>query len=151
MRQCAVAAYVVDILHNASLMSLQSDTAPHRASTTWSGLKGERLIVPSLQLSSIEQHLAQAGVAFRPMMVLDRLNTIVAMVEAGHGTGILPSHALPAGQRRRVRTSRLINPTVPIEFYQIRSRSRKLSAAAEECTTFSRAYIARWAGRAGLP
>jgi len=153
MRQCAVAAYVVDILHNASLMSLQSDTAPHGASTTWSGLKGERLIVPSLQSvrSTIEQQLARAGVAFGPLMVLNHLDTIVAMVEAGHGTGILPSHALPACQRRRVRTSRLINPTVPIDFYQIRNRSRKLSPAAQEFTTFLRAYIARWAGRAGLP
>jgi DNA-binding transcriptional LysR family regulator len=130
-----------------------SDAAPHRASTTWSGLKGERLIVPSLQpvRSTIEEHLAQAGVAFRPAMVLNRLETIVAMVEAGHGTGILPSHALPACQRRRARTSRLINPAVPIDFYQIRSRSRRLSAAAEEFTTFLRAYITRWAGRAGLP
>ena len=86
-----------------------------------------------------------------PAMSLNRLDTIVAMVEAGHGTGIVPSFALPACQRRRVRTSRLINPTVLVDFYQIRSRSRKLSAAAEEFTTFLQAYIARWAGRAGLP
>jgi DNA-binding transcriptional LysR family regulator len=46
-----------------SLMVIRtdSDTAPHRASTTWSGLKGERLIVPSLQpvRSTIEQNLAR--------------------------------------------------------------------------------------------
>jgi DNA-binding transcriptional LysR family regulator len=95
--------------------------------------------------------LVKAGVSFRPAMVLNRLDTIVAMVEAGHGTGIIPSFALPACQRCRVRTSRLVNPTVPVDFYQIRSRSRKLSAAAEEFTTFLRAYIAHWAGRAGLP
>jgi len=138
-----------------SLMVIRtgSETAPHRASTTWSALKGERLIIPSLQpvRSRIEQHLAEAGVASRPVMALNRLDSIVAMVEAGHGTGILPSHAFPACQRRGVRTSRLINPTVPIDFYQIRSRGRKLSAAAEEFTTFLRGYIARWAGRAGLP
>ena len=130
-----------------------SDTAPHRASTTWSALKGERLIVPAQQpvRSTIEQHLAQAGVSFRPAMLLNRLDTIVAMVEAGHGTGIVPSFALPACQRRRVRTSRLINPTTPVDFYQIRSRSRRLSGAAQEFTTFLQAYIARWAGRAGLP
>jgi LysR family transcriptional regulator, carnitine catabolism transcriptional activator len=130
-----------------------SDMAPHRASTTWSALKDERLIVPSLQSvrSTIEVHLAQAGVSFRPSMVLNRLDTIVAMVEAGHGTAIVPSYALPACQRRRVRMSRLINPTVPVDFYQIRSRCRKLSASAEEFTTFLQAYIARWAGRAGLP
>jgi DNA-binding transcriptional LysR family regulator len=131
----------------------ESETAPRRASTTWSGLNGESLIVPSFDpvRSMIQQHLQHAGVSFRPAMVLNHLDTIVAMVEAGHGTGIVPSYALPACERRRVQTSRLTNPTVPIDFYQIRSRGRRLSAAAAEFTTFLQAYIARWAGRAGLP
>jgi hypothetical protein len=47
--------------------------------------------------------------------------------------------------------SPLINPTVPIEFYQIRNRGRELSPEAEEFTTFLQGYIARWAGRAGVP
>lgn len=131
----------------------ESETVPRRASTTWSALKGEPLIVPSLDpvRSIIEQHLTEAGVSSSPVTVLNRLDTIVAMVEAGHGTGIVPSFALPACQRRRVVMSRLTNPTVPIDVYQIRSRGRKLSQAAEEFATFLQAYIARWAGRAGLP
>jgi len=137
------------------LMVIRSDTetAPRRASTTWSALKGERLILPSFPFlrSTIEQHLAQAGVPFGSAMVLKSLDTIAGMVEAGHGTGILPSFAQPACYRRRVGISRLTNPTVPVDFYLIRSRSRKLSAAALEFTTFLQAYIARWAGRAGLP
>ena len=129
------------------------ETAPRRTSTTWSALQGETLIVPSLEpvRSVIERRLAEAGVSSRPAVVLNRLDTIVAMVEAGLGTGIVPSHALLACQRRRVMTSRLTNPTVPIDFFQIRSRGRKLSQAAEEFATFLQAYIARWAGRAGLP
>jgi len=47
--------------------------------------------------------------------------------------------------------SRLINPTVPMDFYQIGNRSRKPSEAAEEFSTFLQGYIARWAGRSGLP
>ena len=47
--------------------------------------------------------------------------------------------------------SRLINPTVPVEFYQIRNRGRTLSPMAEEFSTFLQSYIARWAGRAGVP
>jgi DNA-binding transcriptional LysR family regulator len=131
----------------------ESETVPRRASTTWSALKGEPLIVPSLDSvrSMIEQQLRQAGASSRPAMVLNHLDTIVAMVEAGHGTGIVPSYALPACERRRVQVSRLTNPTVPVDFYQARSRGRKLSAAAVEFTTFLQAYIARWAGRAGLP
>jgi hypothetical protein len=46
--------------------------------------------------------------------------------------------------------SRLINPIVPVDFFQIRNRGRKLSAAGEEFTTFLQGYIARWAGRAGV-
>lgn len=131
----------------------QSDTAPRRASTTWSALKDESLILPSLEAvrSIIEEHLARAGVSARPAMMLNRLDTIVAMVEAGQGTAVVPSYAQPACQHRRVVVSRLTNPTVPIDFYQIRNRGRKLSAAAEEFATFLQGYIARWAGRAGLP
>ena len=47
--------------------------------------------------------------------------------------------------------SRLINPTVPVDFHLIRNRGRKLSPAAEEFTTFLQAYIARWAERAVMP
>jgi DNA-binding transcriptional LysR family regulator len=116
-------------------------------------LKGERLILPSpaSMRAMIDQHLAQAGVASRPAMVLNRFDTLIAMVEAGEGTGIVPSSALPVCQRRHVVMSRLINPTVPVDFYQIRNRGRKLCPAAEEFTTFLQAYIARWAGRAGVP
>ena len=77
--------------------------------------------------------------------------TIVGMVEAGQGTAIVLSYAQPACQHRRVVMSRLTNPTVPIDFYQIRNRGRKLPAVAEEFATFLQAYIARWAGRTGLP
>ena len=84
-------------------------------------------------------------------MLLNRLDTIVGMVEAGHGTAIVPSYALPACKHRRVVISRLTNPTVPIDFYQIRNRGRQPSEEAEEFATFLRDYIARWAGRAGLP
>lgn len=129
------------------------ESAPRRASTTWSALDGESLILPSLESvrSLIEAHLSQAGVSARSTMVLNRLDTIVGMVEAGQGTAIVPSYAQPACQHRRVVMSRLTNPTVPIEFYLVRSRGRKLPAVAEEFTTFLQAYIARWAGRTGLP
>ena len=138
-----------------ALMVIRSEpeTGARRTSTTWSALKGESLILPSLESvrSLIERHLTQAGVTSPPAMVLNHLDTIVGMVEAGQGTAIVPSYALPACQRRQVVVSRLINPTVPVDFHQIRNRGRKLSPAAEEFTSFLQAYIASWAGRAGLP
>jgi LysR family transcriptional regulator, carnitine catabolism transcriptional activator len=131
----------------------ESESAPRRASTTWSALNGESLILPSLESvrSVIERHLMQARVSAPSTMVLNRLDTIVGMVEAGQGTAVVPSYAHPACQHRRVVMTRLTNPIVPIEFFQIRNRGRKLPPVAEEFATFLQAHIARWAGRAGLP
>jgi LysR family carnitine catabolism transcriptional activator len=130
-----------------------SEGAPRRASMTWSALKGERLILQAPTNAArqlIDRHLAHAGVASRPAMVLNRLDTMIAMVEAGQGIAIIPSFALPVCRRRSVVMSRLINPTVTMDFYQIRSRGRTLPAAAEDFTAFLQSYIARWAGSAGV-
>ena len=136
-----------------SLMVIRPDspTTARRTSTTWSALRGERLILPSPMRALIDEHLAQAHVIAEPPMVVNRFDTLIAMVEAGEGTGIVPSSALPVCQRRHVVMSRLINPTVPVDFYEIRHRGRKLSPAAEEFTAFLQGYIARWAGRTGVP
>jgi hypothetical protein len=41
--------------------------------------------------------------------------------------------------------SRGMNPVVPLDFYQIRHRGRKLPSFAEEFTSFTQNYIAGWA------
>jgi DNA-binding transcriptional LysR family regulator len=138
-----------------SLMVIRpdNDAAPRRTSTTWSALKEERLIsvppiVPFQQL--VDKCLAQAGAAHPPIQVLNRLDTLIAMVEAGEGIAVIPSFALPACRHRKVVMSRLINPTVTQDFYLIWNRARKIPPAAEEFTSFLQNYIARWAGRAGV-
>ena len=132
----------------------ENGTAPRRSSMTWSALKGERLILqapPAPLRKLIDQHLALAGLDSQSAMALNRLDTLIAMVEAGEGTGVVPSSALPVCRHRHVVMTRLVNPTVLVDFYQIRNRGRKLSPAAEEFSTFLQGYIARWAGRAGVP
>ena len=131
----------------------EDDTAPRRTSTTWSALKGERLlslspINPIQQL--IDRHLAEAGVTSEPTMVFNQAHTLIAMVEAGQGIAILPSTGLAACRSRRVVASRLINPTVTLDWYHIRTRGRKLHPAAEEFASFLQGYIGRWAGRSGV-
>ncbi|MEP6916288.1 MAG: LysR family transcriptional regulator [Acidobacteriota bacterium] len=131
-----------------------SGTAPRRTSMTWSALKGERLILqapPSPLRQLIDDHLAQAGVDARSAIVLNRLDTLIAMVEAGEGIGIGPSSAMPVCRHRNVLMTRLVNPAVAVDFFQIRNRGRKLSPAADEFSTFLQGYISRWAGRAGMP
>jgi DNA-binding transcriptional LysR family regulator len=132
----------------------ESDTAPRRGSMTWSALKGERLILqapPAPLRQLIDGHLARAGVASRSAMEVNRLDTLIALVEAGEGTGIVSASTLPVCRHRNVVMTRLVNPVVQVDFHQIRNRGRKPSAAAEEFSTFLQGYIARWAGRAGVP
>jgi LysR family carnitine catabolism transcriptional activator len=138
-----------------SLMVIRPDNDPalRRASTTWSALKGETLI--SLSWTSalqqlINKHLAQGAVVSPTTIVLNSLDTQIAMVEAGHGIAVIPSFGLPACRNRRVVMSRLINPVVTLDFHQIRNRGKKLPAAAEDFTSFLQSYIARWAGRSGI-
>jgi LysR family transcriptional regulator, carnitine catabolism transcriptional activator len=132
----------------------ESGTSPRRSSMTWSALKGERLILqapPAPLRQLINEHLAQAGVDARSAIEVNRLDTLIAMVEAGEGTGIVSASTLPVCRHRNVVMTRLVNPVVLVDFYQIRNRGRKLSPAAEEFSAFLQGYIARWAGRAGLP
>jgi len=139
-----------------SLMLIKPDdaTVARRGSVTWSALKDERLVLQTRAApvrDLIDHHLAEASVDARSALVVNSLEMLIAMVESGEGAGIVPSYALPACRRRNVTMTRLINPTVPVDLFQIRHRGRKLPPAAEEFTTFLQGYIARWAGRSGVP
>jgi LysR family transcriptional regulator, carnitine catabolism transcriptional activator len=138
-----------------SLVVIRPDNDPafRRATTTWSALKGEKLISlpPSLPLQQlIDKHLARAGVADKPSLVLNYLTTQVAMVEAGEGVAIIPSYGQLVCRGRKVVMSRLINPVVHVDFSQIRHAGRKLPPVAEEFTSFLQSYSARWAGHSGV-
>lgn len=114
----------------------------------WSALKGEsfvtvRPIVPMQQL--VDRHLAKASVVYQPGLVVNHLHTLIAMVGAGMGIAIVPYFAFPECHRRGLMMSRLVNPAVNYDFYQIRKGGRKLPAAAEEFTSFLKDYIAGWA------
>ena len=126
----------------------------HRTSYPWSALRNERLILqapPAPSRRVIDEQLSRLGLSSQSALSLNRLDTVVAMVEAGHGIGIVPSFVLPVCQYRKVVMSRLVNPKVNIDFHQIRNRGRKLSEAADDFASFLQAYIARWSGRAGMP
>jgi LysR family transcriptional regulator, carnitine catabolism transcriptional activator len=138
-----------------SLMVIRPETDPvlYRSSTTWSALKGEKLV--SLPSSSplqrlIDRHLAQAKVTSQCDIVVNSLDTQIALVEAGEGIAIIPSYGLPVCRNRRVVMSRLINPAVTLDFHQIRNQGKKLPPSAEHLTSFLQGYIARWAGRSGI-
>jgi LysR family transcriptional regulator, carnitine catabolism transcriptional activator len=142
-------------LFRFSLMVIRADNGnqSRAATTTWSALKGEKLISlpPSIPLQQlVDRQLAKAGVAYQPNLTVNYLNTQIAMVEAGQGVAIIPSYGLPACRSRKLAMSRLINPVVPLDFSQIRPGGRKLPPVAEDFTSFLQSYIASWAGRSGI-
>jgi|SRR5262245_28169739 len=130
-----------------------NDSGFRPASTAWSALKAQALISlpttnPTQQL--ISRHLARAGVTFQHNVVLNYLDTVIAMVEAGQGIAIIPSFAIPACRSRKVVMSLLTSPVVNLSFYQIMNRGRRLPVGADDFTSFLKSYIARWVGRAGV-
>ena len=139
-----------------SLMAIHGERslARSRSSIPWSALRQEKLMLqapPAPLWPLIDQCLSRAGISANNAVLLNRLDTIIAMVEAGHGTGIIPSIALPVCQYRKVVMTRLVNPTVTLDYYQIWNRGRRLSPAADDFADFLQEYIARCAGRAGVP
>jgi LysR family transcriptional regulator, carnitine catabolism transcriptional activator len=137
-----------------SLMIIRadSDSAAHRASTTWSSLQGEDMI--SLPHGSpiqkmVDKHLTKAGVVCRIAAVVNLLDTQIAMVEAGEGIAVIPAFGLAAVRNRHVVMSRLVSPVVNLDFFQISDRGKTLPSGANEFTAFLKSYISRWAGRSG--
>lgn len=130
-----------------------TELARPRATITWAALHGEKLL--SLRTGSpiqkvIDMQLARAKVVPVVTDVFNALDTQLAMVEAGHGIAIIPSFGIPACRNRGIVMTRLIKPTVTVDFHQIRNRGAKLPAGSAAFTAFLQDYIARWAGRAGI-
>jgi DNA-binding transcriptional LysR family regulator len=95
--------------------------------TRWSELRNKPLIGlppenPVQQL--IEEHLKRIGRANEERPVYENFQTVLAMVESGFGVAVLPSFVAPACRRYRVRMSVLVEPLVPLSFYQITKKGR---------------------------
>jgi LysR family transcriptional regulator, carnitine catabolism transcriptional activator len=124
-----------------------------RPTASWTSLRGERFVTlqPSVPLQQfVDRNLAKAGISYQPGLVLNNLYTQIAMVQAGEGIAVVPSFALQECRTRGLLVSSLVNPTVHLDFYQIRKGGRKLSPVAEEFTAFLKNYIVAWAGESGL-
>jgi len=136
-----------------ALIRAEKDPAFRPATAAWSALKGDQLIslAPSTPMQQfVDEHLARAGVMGQPALVVNYLNTQIAMVEVGEGMAIIPSYAQLACRDRKVVMSRLTNPVVHVDACQVRLAGRKLPPIAEEFTSFLPSHFAGWAGRSGI-
>jgi DNA-binding transcriptional LysR family regulator len=83
----------------------------------------------------IDEHLAKTGVRWQRGVVVNFMDTQIALVEAAEGIAVIPSFGLPACSNRKVVMSQLINPVVNLEFYQISNRGKKLPPAPTNSLT----------------
>ena len=91
----------------------------------WSALRGHDLIglPPGNPIQKvIDPHLAAAGCADAQRPAFNFFGTLISMVEAGFGTAVMPTFALAACRRYRVRTDVLVKPKVGMDFYRIAKR-----------------------------
>jgi LysR family transcriptional regulator, carnitine catabolism transcriptional activator len=135
------------------LIRAEQDGPPSRGTMAWSGLDGQPLISlspdnPTQEL--IDRQLDKAGVTCPHDLVVNLLDTQMALVEAGQGMAIIPSFGLPMARQRKLAVTRLVEPTVHLDFHQIGNRAKPPSEEAEEFSAFLKSYVSRWADRSGV-
>jgi DNA-binding transcriptional LysR family regulator len=122
------------------------------SSVRWRDLPSDRLIQlppdnPIQRL--IDRYLAKAGHRTPSDMVLNFIETQIAMAEAGGGIAIVPSFVLSACKQRNVVITPLVDPVVALDLFIIQSRGRRLPSAAELFTDFVKRSIGEWAKHNG--
>ncbi|MFM9925641.1 LysR family transcriptional regulator [Variovorax sp. H27-G14] len=104
----------------------EQDNAPPAIGTApWSALRGAELIglPPGNPIQKvIDEHLGAIGRADAQRPAFNFFGTLISMVEAGFGTAVMPTFALAACRRHRVRTDVLTKPKVGLDFYRVTKR-----------------------------
>jgi DNA-binding transcriptional LysR family regulator len=113
----------------------KSRRSPAVGKVPWSAMADEVLIGlppdnPIQQL--VETNLTKIGRGNEERQVFNHFDTLIAMVAAGMGSTIIPTFAMQACRRHRVRTELLTEPEVTLGFYRITKRGRAKSALAVE-------------------
>lgn len=78
----------------------------------------------------VDAYLQQTGQPQASGPVCNSMQTIIAMVKAGHGMAILPSMVMPSCPPELFDMARVVEPAVPLHFYQISKKGHQLPAVA---------------------
>ncbi|MBB3182367.1 LysR family transcriptional regulator [Variovorax sp. Sphag1AA] len=120
------------------LMRVAPAASDEDVSTTgavpWSTLRSEELLglPPSNPIQKvIDGHLATIGRADAQRPTFNFFGTLISMVESGFGNAVMPTFALAACRRHRVRTDVLVRPKVAMDFYRITKRGAMESEAMQ--------------------
>lgn len=138
-------------LYTFSLMLLEPAARPAlgpSASLRWADI-GSRKLLSSPPENPIQQIIDSQLRRYRRRqsadMVFTYWETQISMVEAGAGSAVVPTFAIPACRGRRVTMHPLTAPAIPIELSQLVSRARKPSPQIAGFAEFLKNYIAGWA------
>lgn len=80
----------------------------------------------------IDEHLHRVGQGARPRVELENIQTLLAMAEAGLGSAILPSFVRPAARRLALAEHLLVEPEVPVSYYQITRKGKPAAPAVQD-------------------
>ena len=119
------------------------------APVTWASLRREPLIglPPDNGIQQfIDARLNEIGRADAVHRTFANLHTLIAMVEAGYGSAILPSFVREACSRYRVRVCGMAKPQVTLDFYAITKSGLAQPAAL---TPFLKTF-SEWMGQRAL-
>ena len=103
----------------------QATEPPAVGTAPWSALRTAELVglPPGNPIQKvIDRQLATIGRADAQRPTFNFFGTLISMVEAGFGTAVMPTFALAACRRHRVRTDVLVKPKVGLDFYRIAKR-----------------------------
>jgi DNA-binding transcriptional LysR family regulator len=124
----------------------EDDEATPVGNAPWSSLRGAQLLglPPSNPIQKlIDGHLASIGQADPNRPAFNFFGTLISMVEAGFGSAVMPTFALAACRRHRVRTDLLVKPKVELDFYRITKRGTQETEGMQAfCKTLVKALPA---------
>jgi DNA-binding transcriptional LysR family regulator len=119
--------------HLMRVMRAESEQASQATGTVpWSSLRTAELVglPPDNPIQKvIDVHLGAIGRADAQRPAFNFFGTLISMVEAGFGTAVMPTFALAACRRHRVRTDVLVKPKVELDFFRITKRGAHESEA----------------------
>ena len=112
-----------------------SESLPERVGRMpWSSLRSEKLIgIPGGNPIQrvIDTQLGKLGIVRASGVQVSFLNTLIAMVEAGFSTAVMPTFAVAACRRHNVRLDVLTSPKIELAFHKATKRGARNSEAMD--------------------
>ena len=108
---------------------------PHQASMRWSNVQNLPLVGLPLRnpiQQCVDAQLAKLGRGNEARATFNHLHTLLAMIEAGMGSAVLPSFISAALPLYQVRLNKLTQPRVDVEFFEITHAGRPRSDVVSE-------------------